>query len=288
MALIRLPKLYCFLIFVAAAVTVWYAAHTHTIITDVTLPRILQFEHSCQTPNTSNPAALRVFVPDAPTAKALVATLCASSLVSKQFGSVIGYWQTEERDILPLIGEGILDLMLMKDNFINAFGTDTTYDYDIVASYADYAANLISIREKPLITKEYLLGKRLGLLDYPTSRSGYIAPMRMLKNLDLSPQQVQLSYVKSHEELRTLLISGKVDLIASYWREEDATLLSKNYVTPLNQRISGSKWYLKMLEQNTELRCEVQAVLRHLAANTESSRYLQDIQLVNPCARIAP
>lgn len=281
--LIKLPKPYWYLSFLVAAMTVWYVAHKQIKVLDIPLPRILHFEDTCQTSNVSNPQSLVLFAPNAHMAKKLMSSLCNNSIVSKQFGDIVAYWQTEERDILQLIGKGVVDLMLVKDNFIQAFGTDTTYGYDMVAAYADYDANLMSIRERPLITKEYLLGKRIGLIDYPTSRSGYIAPMRMLKNLDLSSQQVDITYAKSHRELRHLLVAGKVDLISSYWQEEDEKLLSRNYITPLTERISGSKWYLKMLEQNTDLRCAVQTVLTDLAAETESPRYYHNIKLINPC-----
>ncbi|UAA39398.1 hypothetical protein KIH87_03295 [Paraneptunicella aestuarii] len=207
--------------------------------------------------------------------------------MSKQFGEIVAYWQTEERDILQLIGKGVVDIMLIKENFIQAFGTDTTYSYDMVASYADYDAYLMSVREKPLLNKEYMLGKRIGLIDYPTSRSGYIAPMRLLKDLDLSPQQVEIVYAKSHQELRNLLVSGKVDLISTFWQEEDDLDFSRNYTTSLKEKISGSKWYLKMLEKNTDLRCEVQAVLAELAEKTEHPRYYHNITIVNPCQEMS-
>lgn len=283
MLLIRLPKPYWYLCFLTATYLIWYVARSQFQILETPLPRILQFEETCQTANRTNPHSLVLFAPNSYMAKQMMNSLCTNKLVSKQFGEIVAYWQTEERDILQLIGKGVIDLMLIKDNFIQAFGTDTTYGYDIVASYADYDANLMSVREKPILTKEYLLGKRIGLIDYPTSRSGYIAPMRLLKDLDLSLQQVDIIYAKSHQELRRMLVSGKVDLISTYWQEEDEAKFSKNYITPVKDKISGSKWYLKMLERNTDLRCEVQSILSVLAEKTEHPRYYHNITIVNPC-----
>ena len=209
--------------------------------------------------------------------------LCHNPLVTKQFGEIVSYWQTEERDVLQLIGKGVVDLLLVKQNFIQAFGYDSTYSYKMIASYSDYDAFLVSSREKPILTKEYLLGKRIGVIDYPTSRSGYIAPMRLLKQLDLATEQVELVYAKSHRQLRKLLKNGQVDIISSFWKQEDEKDFSRNYITPLENQISGSKWYLKMLEQNTDLKCAVQKILIEQATKTERSKYYQNIKIIQPC-----
>ena len=216
-------------------------------------------------------------------AKKIMQELCHNPLVTKQFGEIVSYWQTEERDVLQLIGKGVVDLLLVKPNFIQAFGYDSTYSYKMIASYSDYDAFLVSSREKPILTKEYLLGKRIGVIDYPTSRSGYIAPMRLLKQLDLATEQVELVYAKSHRQLRKLLKNGQVDIISSFWKQEDEKDFSRNYITPLENQISGSKWYLKMLEQNTDLKCAVQKILIEQATKTERSKYYQNIKIIQPC-----
>lgn len=216
-------------------------------------------------------------------AKKIMQELCHNPLVTKQFGEIVSYWQTEERDVLQLIGKGVVDLLLVKQNFIQAFGYDSTYSYKMIASYSDYDAFLVSSREKPILTKEYLLGKRIGVIDYPTSRSGYIAPMRLLKQLDLATEQVELVYAKSHRQLRKLLKNGQVDIISSFWKQEDEKDFSRNYITPLENQISGSKWYLKMLEQNTDLKCAVQKILIEQATKTERSKYYQNIKIIQPC-----
>ena len=216
-------------------------------------------------------------------AKKIMQELCHNPLVTKQFGEIVSYWQTEERDVLQLIGKGVVDLLLVKQNFIQAFGYDSTYSYKMIASYSDYDAFLVSSREKPILTKEYLLGKRIGVIDYPTSRSGYIAPMRLLKQLDLATEQVELVYAKSHRQLRKLLKNGQVDIISSFWKQEDEKDFSRNYITPLENQISGSKWYLKMLGQNTDLKCAVQKILIEQATKTERSKYYQNIKIIQPC-----
>ncbi len=278
-----MSKAYWYLSFLTGVVLIWYVAKAQINLEITPLPRILQFEDTCPTNNYSNPHSLVLFAPNSYMAKQILKELCENTLVSKQFGKVVAYWQTEEKDVLQLIGKGVVDLLLIKENYIQAFGSDTTYGYEMIASYADYEAYLMSSREQPLLNKEYLLGKRIGILDYPTSRSGYIAPMRLLKRLELSAQQVDLIYAKSHLELRNLLKSGQVDLISSYWQQEDEQNFSQNYITSLNAKISGSKWYLKMLERNTDLRCEVQKILLAQAAKTKHPKYYNEISIIKPC-----
>jgi len=264
-------------------VVIWFSAKTQISIIEKPVPRVLTFEDTCQTANRNNPHSLILFAPNSVMAKKIMEELCNNPLVTKQFGKIVSYWQTEEKDVLQLIGKGVVDLLLVKQNFIQAFGYDSTYSYEMIASYSDYEAYLMSSREKPILTKEYILGKRIGVIDYPTSRSGYIAPMRLLKQLDISTEQVKLVYAKSHQELRKLLKNGQVDVISSYWKEEDEKHFSRNYITPLQSQITGSKWYLKMLERNTDLKCAVQKILSEQASKTELSKYYQEIQIVEPC-----
>jgi len=282
-AFIRLSKAYWHLCFFAAVVVIWLSAKAQISIIEKPIPRILKFEDTCKTTNQNNSHSLVLFAPNAIMAKKIMQELCHNPLVTKQFGEIVSYWQTEERDVLQLIGKGVVDLLLVKQNFMQAFGYDSTYSYKMIASYSDYDAFLVSSREKPILTKEYLLGKRIGVIDYPTSRSGYIAPMRLLKQLDLSTEQVELVYAKSHRQLRKLLKNGQVDIISSFWKEEDEKDFSRNYITPLENQISGSKWYLKMLEQNTDLKCAVQKILIEQATKTERSKYYQNIKIIQPC-----
>ena len=283
MTFIRLSKAYWYICFFVAVVIIWFLAKTQISTFEKPIPRILKFEDTCQTTNHHNPHSLVLFAPNSIMAKKIMQELCHNPLVTKQFGKIVSYWQTEERDVLQLIGKGVVDLLLVKQNFIQAFGYDSTYSYKVIASYSDYDAFFISSREKPILTKEYLLGKRIGVIDYPTSRSGYIAPMRLLKQLDISTEQVDLVYARSHIELRKLLKNGQVDIISSYWKEEDEKDFSRNYITQLENQISGSKWYLKMLEQNTELKCAVQQILLEQATKTERSKYYQNIKIIQPC-----
>ncbi|WP_416306019.1 PhnD/SsuA/transferrin family substrate-binding protein [Neptunicella sp. SCSIO 80796] len=237
---------------------------------------------ACDTQTSNSQQELIVYINAELAARQLANSLCANPVVAKQFGKVRVFWNSGENQVLQFVGKGIADLALVKQNMMDAIKAESTYGYEEVASYPDYSAYLIAMREKPQITKEYLLGKRLGLLDYPTSRSGHIIPIRMLKSLNLSPDTMQITYANSHSELRHLLTSGQVDIISSYWQQNDETTLLKNYITPIEERIHGSKWYMKMETRNVDLYCAVQDVLVDIATQ-QANGYFSQLKLVPEC-----
>lgn len=253
----------------------------------VTLPAVdlqpgLSFSTHCQTSGNNHSNKLVAYINDKQVANKLGTLLCNNNVVAKQYGAVDVYWSTGEDQVLQFIGKGIADLALVKKNLMDAIKAETTYGYEEVGSYPDYTAYLISLREKPVISKEYLLGKRIGLVDYPTSRSGHIIPIRMMKSLGLSPTNLDIKFASNHAELRELLTSGQVDLISTYWQETDQDTLFKNYITPIDEQIKGSTWYLKMDTENVDLYCAIQSILATIATQTNSS-YFKQLTLTSSC-----
>lgn len=246
------------------------------------IPNLLTNTKACQTSSSSNPSSFVVFVYQPSVAFNLLRLLCDDKVINKQFGRVEVRWSDLEQDILQNIGKGLADLALVKQNLMLAFATERTHGYQEIALYRDYAAYLISSREKPEISKNYLLGKRIGLLDYPSSRSGHLIPKRMMKELGLNEENTQIVYASTHSELRNLLAAGQVDLISSYWDENDAEQFSENYRSKIEAEVSGTRWYLKMDHQNTDLRCAVQSNLLKLAT-TSRSNYFNELTIPEPC-----
>ncbi|MDF2176763.1 PhnD/SsuA/transferrin family substrate-binding protein [Aliiglaciecola sp. CAU 1673] len=269
-----LPKTLLALVAVSLSLLIWWIAGRELVSTEQEFSPVIQTHLECQTGSNSK-ATLTTFINTPGLAQVLSQTLCTNSIVAKQFGQVKIYWNQYEDQVLQFVGKGIADLALVKENLMQALRAENSYGYRMIASYPDYSAYLIANREKPRLTKEYLLGKRIGLLDYPTSRSGHIIPMGLFKSLGLSSEQLQFVYANSHTELRQLLISGKVDMISSYWQESDSEILSKNYITPLEQQVSGNKWYLKMQTNNVNLFCAIQESLIEIARKQNSSYYNQ-------------
>jgi phosphonate transport system substrate-binding protein len=239
------------------------------------ISNIIVESSTCSTDSTNNSATFIVFVAEQNLADLLLKMLCDNTVINRQFGKVEIRWSHKEQDIIQHVGKGIANLALVKENIMTAFATERTHGYEVVGYYQNYSAFLISLTEKPKIDKQYMWGKKMGLLDYPSSRSGHIIPKRMLNDLGLSDQNLKIIYANSHHGLRNLLSSGQVDVISSYWQEEDKLNFSENYITPIQDNVSGSKWYLKMPTQNTDLACGIQNTLLSLSIKMESDYYSQ-------------
>jgi hypothetical protein len=245
---------------------------------------IPQTEHSltCSTALSANQDIFNVYFTEMSVAEIAQPLLCNNAIIKRQYGNVRITVGQNEYDTFRYINHGIPELTLIKSNVMTAFAADLIYGYDNIASHPDYNAYFIALREKPELTKEYLLGKTFGLLDYPSSRSGHIVPKTVLQKLGLNDSNIRIRYYNSHQELRQALLSGDVDIISSYWSQSDEDELSKNYTTALEQSVSGMRWYVKMQTKNTDLRCALQDLVMEIAASHPRS-YYHSIELVNGC-----
>ena len=257
--------------------SVWVCGQLIVDDNDLHFPVMIKTSTSCHTTAKNNKDELIVFTQSKKTSKVLTETLCEDNVVAKQYGSVIGYWGYKTADSLEFVGKGIADLILAKNNIMAAFRAESTYNYQPVVGFSDYTAFFISSKEKPRLTKQYFLDKRIGLLDYPTSRSGHILPKQMFKELDINLANLKIRYASSHNELRDLLADGKVDIIASFWKESDAARFSKNYITPLSDNIAGTRWYFKMQQNNTDLLCAIQSHLLNMSKD-QTLHYYQNVK----------
>jgi len=260
----------------------WWAGNISAPRGNEQIPTFIDTSVRCQTTSAANQNVLIVYVPIKSMASDVTYALCDDAVVAKQYGEVTTYWGNKSSDKIDFLGKGIADLILAKENLMDAFMAQTTYSYKAVVGFPSYTAFIISSKEKPKIEKQYFLDKRIGLLDYPTSRSGHILPKQMFKQLDINIDNLSITYASSHQELRELLASGSVDLISSYWQESDQALFSKNYITPISDNISGSRWFLKMQSENTDLLCAVQERFMSLSKE-QNSQYFNHVESYWQC-----
>ena len=237
---------------------------------------------TCKTDLQGNSDVFSVYVTDGRIAEMASERLCNDKTIKRQYGEVKVTIGQSDYDTFRYINHGVVDLALVKSNVVDAFGADQIYGLTKVASHPDYSAFFIALRERPLLSKEYLLGKKIGLLVYPSSRSGHIVPKTVLQNLGLSDSNLDIVYFSSHQELRRALLAGDIDIISSYWAEEDKDNFSRNYATPLQESVSGMQWYLKMQTQNTDLFCAIQSVI-HEVAMSHPRPYYKTITLEEGC-----
>lgn len=260
---------------VSLLLLVWVLGKTAGTSKIYAIPSIIEFDQSCETNNQQSEKVFKIFSYQKDTALDLLTIFCENQLIAKQFGVVRSFWGVSDAKSFEVVGKGLADLTLMKENMMVALKATETYHYQAIASYPDYPVYLISLSEKPAISKDYLMDKTVGLLEYPTSRSGHIVPMQLLSELGLGLDKMDIVYARNHQELRDLLSSGKVDVISSYWQEEDAQRFSHNYKAQIENSVSGSSWYLRMQTDNTLLRCEAQKLLQQYAKKQPSYYYSQ-------------
>ncbi len=242
-------------------VALWLIAASSYATKIAPVAAFLEVKKSCKVASSKNQNKFVVYVPSEQMANNLINIVCENEVVKRQYGSVEINWGYDLKDAISFIGKGNADLILTKQHIMDAFMAESTYNYQPVIGYLDYKAYFISLTEKPSIDKAYFLDKRIGLVDYPTSRSAHILPKGVFRDLDINLDSLSITYASSHSALRNLLAEGKVDIIASYWKEDDMTRFSENYITPMSNNISGSRWYYKMDSNNTDLFCALQGVL---------------------------
>ena len=237
------------------------------------LEKVIETKYSCTTLSAENKARFVVFAQSHMVASEIARQLCADKVVSKQFGKVDAYWEDTRHQQISFLGKGIADLILTKENLISAFDATKAYGYMPVVGYPKYSAYFIGKSEKPKLEKLYFLDKRIGLIEYPTSRSGHILPKVLFNELDLNIDSLDITFAPSHSALKSLLARGELDVIASYWQESDKERFSRNYITAIDTDIPGTHWYLKLPSMNTELACASANIILRFAREQGSAYY---------------
>jgi len=277
------------ILFSSLIVSTWLVwIFSQAVITDTNwvLQPVQEHKYICHTTSSENKAVFRVKVPTDYLAKQILPRLCENDVIKRQYGHVEVFWGGSLAEQIEFFGKGIADLILSKDSILQALRADATYNYTPIIGYSSYSAFFISNKEKPRLEKAYFLDKKIGLLDYPTSRSGHILPKKAFKALDLDIANLDIVYVSSHSALREKLSNNEVDIISSYWNgKKDELMFSYNYITPIGENITGSRWYLKLSEENTDLACAVQSVTKKIA-QSEGTAYFDSLQEFWKCDSI--
>lgn len=259
-------------VFILLFFTMWLLGRQTSSFDRLEVEHTIERSRTCSTGGKGQESFV-LFLHDANIATQLMKLYCQDNVIAKQFAKVTAYWGGGDASSMLYVGKGIASLVLAKEHIMDALHATETHAYQKIAGYSSYKAYLIGTNEKPLLSKEYLLDKKIALLEYPTSRSGHIIPKRTFANLGLSLDKLDIVYTNSHQVSRDLLARGEVDLIASFWSDEDEVNFSEDYKQELQSDVSGSSWYLKMDRNNTVLLCKSMELLSTLAENDQSTYY---------------
>ena len=259
-------------VFILLLFIMWLAGSKSSSFARLDVQHTIERSKSCMTEGKGSEEFV-LFLHNAQIAIQLMELYCRDPIIAKQFAKITAHWGGGDASSISYVGKGIASLVLAKENIMDAIHATETHGYQKIANYSSYKAFLIGNTEKPILSKEYLLDKKIALLEYPTSRSGHIIPKRTFANLGLSLDRLDIVYTSSHRTSRDLLASGEVDLISSYWSVEDQNSFSEDYKQELQNDISGSSWYLKMDKNNTVLLCKSMELLSGLAQSDQSNYY---------------
>jgi hypothetical protein len=266
-----LTSYFCFLV-----VIFWLLGSAQYANNNDELTLFIKVNHQCAEPISQNKNIFHLYLPDEQLANELKPYFCSNPVVAKQYGQVYLHWGYNLSDEFDFIGKGQADLILTKKDLMTASKGEYVFNYTTLLAYSNYTAYFISLNEKPLLEKEYLIDKRIGLLDYPSSQSGYILPRQLFKKLKINVDNLAITLANSHNDLRDLLAQGKVDLIASYWKKGDMGRFLQNYITAISDNVTGSRWYFKKETQNTELMCAIEDIIK-AHSNEQNSPYYKEI-----------
>ena len=275
------------LLFACTIFALWWRAQQRHAIELIAIPELISQQEVC-TISADKSEQFYIYGSGEQLVRQLGEIYCDNPAIRRLYGSVKAFWGVSDENTLHLLGKGIADLVLVKDSFMQALKAEQTHGYTKLAAYPSYKAFFISLKEKPVVSKEYFIDKTIGLMDYPTSRSAHIIPKQVFKRLGLSLDKLSLVYGNSHSHLRDMLEAGEVDIIASYWGEEDKNRFYARYTTAISDDIAGASWYLRMAASNDELFCAVQNALLGIGKQ-DNTPYFKQIQPVNTlsCTEVA-
>lgn len=282
----KIHKSWYVTIILMASAIVWGIGQLHHDKQVNSLVPLVDPSLDCQTDSQGNNRTFVIYSGGESSSTLLNSIVCDNSIINKQFGMVSSYWGVSDVNTISMLGNGKADLALVKENIMSALKAEDTHGYKKIAFYPNYKTYLISLDEKPVLSKEYFLDKKIGLVVYPTSRSGHIVPKKLFTQLGLTFSRMNIVYASTHGELRELLIAGKVDIISSYWQAEDEIQFSENYITSIADSVSGTAWYLRLARQNDDLLCAAQQFLTEFAAQQQSS-YYQKLKLTEQNCRVS-
>lgn len=214
----------------------------------------------------------------------LMDSWCHTSEIARHFGSI--ELRSVHRDHIDLrqLYESRYELVLAKPELIAGLGRVGTRgaDYELLAHYPDYGSQLVSLKGRPELSRDWLEGKRLGLLDDPNSVSAYQIPMAALRRAGLEAVPTFL-YFRSYRQLYTALFEGRIDVIPALLSEEGPD--SRLQLPPglvLEETIPGPAWFMRRELLGKQVHCDLLAALEQLGPEAEID-YFRHLRVVRPC-----
>ncbi|NND67306.1 MAG: hypothetical protein HKN19_06955 [Halioglobus sp.] len=209
---------------------------------------------------------------------------CESAGFAAHFGAL--EWRSVHRDHFNLrdLHESRYDLVLAKPELMEGGGVvaGAGVPYRMIAQYQAYGSQLVALSGKPELTREWLAGRRLGLLDDPNSVSAYQVPVSALRERGLM-DAADIVYFRSYREMYRALFAGRVDAIASILSDEgpESELQLPDGLV-LAQNLPGPAWFAPDSLIEGAAYCTVLEGILRFGEQT-AVNFFRNIQVKEPC-----
>lgn len=240
--------------------------------------------YECAT-NSEATEVFRLHALDKKVGRDLVNVLCNNAQIRQGFGAVIAQWKHKNIEDTSLLHDKFYDLVVLPSYEVELSSIGRVAGYEKIASYASYDGYFVARAglTKPVLDINYWNKKKLGLLRNPRSRSGHVAPLVMLREHGVGNEIFSIERFESHLGLREALQQGHVDIIGSYWGNEDIEKYGDLPRTKTYQQ-TPSSWYL--LENDRVIQCAVWYSLKDVSLNS-SSKYFSELKSDIDCEEVS-
>ena len=210
----------------------------------------------------------------------LTEALCDDVRMKQRFSSIKGQWQHNNIHKLSMLRDPY-NLLIAKPSYINTQDVLASVSYSPLASYQPYTSYFINNSGEPIeLTDKYFHQKKVGLLINHKSFSGFIIPMNAIKQAGIDSNLINFIYYKNHQDLRTALSKGEVDLIGSYWAVEYDSKINPKGSLLLRDGIEPSTWYL--VDSDDEIKCAIIKAIG-LQLKNENDPYFKNLTYHTQC-----
>jgi ABC-type transport system substrate-binding protein len=242
--------------------------------TPINIPKINQIDCTARSSSGIN---LEILGPREQTGVSLLPFLCDWDNVQPGIKSVKYTWFESESTLVRKARAGDYSLAWGGAHIFEDYVTNSLVGYVPIAENPSY--DVFFIFREEIGNLERL---DIGLLSSTKSRSGYLSPMAYLNDQGFNAKNLHIKRYSSHAALRFALESGEVDVIGSYWSEDDEEDWPQFKTLSIASKVAGYKWYLHPKFLNTELHCKLQQTLSAFAQANDDS-YFSDLEILNRC-----
>jgi phosphonate transport system substrate-binding protein len=235
---------------------------------------------TCKAADSRAARPLRVYVFNHRQAERVLDALCEDPALNIAFNGVEVVWQHERSEVFASL-QGHFDVIVAAPDIVARAPLGTAV-LTPIAALSDYDAVWIGDAADRLLDAELLGQLRIGLLRSPVSMSGRVMPEIALRQSGIDVRALDIRMYRGHKDLRAALLSGEVDVIATYWNEKNDSEQFGAFPRRIVGGAQGRRWYVERSLLDSPLHCRIVEALES-ASQEQSDPYFRDLEVLRPC-----